>query len=258
MMSSTQRFIDYANRVVYYNIILKGTEHHSDDKKLRGTFIGNMSEGLINKVDLSVNEHTRICEAPNLNIQWIKEIETIDRRWKIELKNTASMMNEILKRLEREKPLHNTRDQSDRKNYRYHPYRRTYDDGHHDDRQEQPDCDRNHGNSYNSRHPNSGRMDRSNEYREFSNPSRDHTYQNSKRCPPLTQHERNLLNQRNSISTIKAITASVPEVSCIVKQSAQVPNSSAPGSGKFEHRTNLRYMEGEGVRHQISGTIVRS
>ena len=84
MMSSNQRFVDYANRVVYYNIILKGIEHHSDDKKLRETFIRNMSEGLINK-SLSVNEHTRIREAPNLNI-WIKEIETIDRRWKMELK----------------------------------------------------------------------------------------------------------------------------------------------------------------------------
>jgi len=60
-MKQQQRFVDYANQVIYHNIILKGTDHHSDDAKLRETFLHNMSEGLINKLEtLATDEHKRI------------------------------------------------------------------------------------------------------------------------------------------------------------------------------------------------------
>jgi len=146
-MLPNQRFIDYANRVVYYNIILKGTEHHSDDKKLRETFIHHMSEGLINKVDtLPVDERTRIHEIVSLNT-WMKEIENIDSTWKADLKSNAAMMNELLNRRQREEPRNNrTTDNyrndpcndkflpsfqpsrnEPRDENRYHPYRRDND-----------------------------------------------------------------------------------------------------------------------------------
>jgi hypothetical protein len=57
IMLPNQRFVDYANRVIYYNIILKGTANHSDDAKLQDTLSHNMSEGLVNKLDtLTVDE----------------------------------------------------------------------------------------------------------------------------------------------------------------------------------------------------------
>lgn len=130
MMSSTQRFIDYANRVVYYNIILKGTEHYSDHKKLRETFVDHMSEGLIDEVDaLSMGERSRIHAIADLN-DWMKEIENIDRTRKKELERTVNMIHDFLNQRMRDEPHPNNYasethrvDNSSRENGRYHPYR---------------------------------------------------------------------------------------------------------------------------------------
>jgi len=218
-MLPNQRFIDYANRVVYHNIILKGTEYHSDDKKLRETFVHHMSEGLINKVEtLAGDERTRIREIANLNI-WMKEIESIDSTWKAELKSNAQMMNELLNRRQREEPRHNahrneTRDdryhnpRNDSRDDRYHPYRpygrgndRDHDRGRNFDTREPSHGDRTdhayrpRDNGYNkTREPNtrnSGNYNRPNDnsYRNNDN------YGRPRRCPPLTENERTLLSE---------------------------------------------------------------
>ena len=133
VMLPNQRFVDYANCVIYYNIILKGTANHLDDAKLRDTLSHNMSEGLVNKLDtLTVDERTRINEIIGLNM-WVREIETVDRIWKTDIKNTANLMNEMMNRHNREEA-RNTAHQPDyhteprvrnenRDENRYHPYR---------------------------------------------------------------------------------------------------------------------------------------
>ena len=82
--------------MIYYNIILKGTTNHSDDTKLREALSNNMSEGLINKLDtLPMDERDRINDIIGLNM-WVREVETVDRIWKMDLQNQAKAMNEII------------------------------------------------------------------------------------------------------------------------------------------------------------------
>ena len=101
-MLPNQRFVDYVNHIIYYNIILKGTANHSDDVKLWDTLSHNMLEGLVNKLDtLAVDEKTRINEIVSLNM-WVREVETVDRIWKMDVKNTANLMNEMMNRCNRE------------------------------------------------------------------------------------------------------------------------------------------------------------
>jgi len=97
-MSPNERFIDFANCIVYYNIILKATDHHSDDVKLHETLTHQMSEGLTNKIEtLLTKERKHIRDIKNVNI-WMREVETVDRTWKAELKTTSEMMTELLNR----------------------------------------------------------------------------------------------------------------------------------------------------------------
>ena len=98
VMLPNQHFVDYVNRVIYYNIILKGTANHSNNVKLRDTLSHNMSEGLVNKLNtLAVDERTRINEIVSLNM-WVREVETVDHIWKVDVKNTANLMNEMMNR----------------------------------------------------------------------------------------------------------------------------------------------------------------
>ena len=152
-MLPNQRFVDYANRVIYYNIILKGTMNHSDDVKLRDTLSHNMSEGLVNKLDtLVVDKRTRINEIAGLNM-WVREVETVDRIWKVDIKNTANLMNEMMNRRNCEEA-RNTAHQLDyctdpptrnenRDENHYHPYR-----SHSDHDQNDRDHDQHHGHKY--------------------------------------------------------------------------------------------------------------
>jgi len=50
-MSVNKHFIDFANHIVYFNIILKATDHHSNNAKLRDTLTHQMSKGLTNKLE---------------------------------------------------------------------------------------------------------------------------------------------------------------------------------------------------------------
>ena len=95
-MNPDQRFIDYANCVVYYNIILKGMDQHSDDKQLHDTFTHHMSEGLITKIkSLPTEIHTRLDKIPTLNA-WMRAVERIDQTWKAELKHATGMIKDFL------------------------------------------------------------------------------------------------------------------------------------------------------------------
>jgi hypothetical protein len=106
-MLPSQRFVDYANRIIY-NIILKGTASHSDDAKLRDSLSHNMSEGLVNKLDtLAADERTRINDIVGLNM-WVREVETVNRIWKTDVKNTANLMNEVMNRRNREEAWNTT------------------------------------------------------------------------------------------------------------------------------------------------------
>jgi len=108
-MATNERFIEYTNQIIYYNIILKATDHHSNDAKLHETLTHQMSEGLTNKIEmLPANERNRICEIENINI-WMREVETIDRTWKAEVKTTTEMMTELLNKRNREENRSNTR-----------------------------------------------------------------------------------------------------------------------------------------------------
>ena len=230
VMLPNQRFVDYANRVIYYNIILKGTANHSDDAKLRDTLSHNMSEGLVNKLDtLTVDERTRINEIVGLNM-WVREIETVDRIWKTDIKNTANLMNEMMNRRNREEA-HNTAHQPDyhteprvrnenRDENRYHPYRsrsdradrdrndrdRDQDRGykyHDSDRNNQDrgykrarDNDRNWQDHTRTR-DNGYNRNKDNDQRTFNNRTNERNYDRPKRCPPLTQNERDLLHDHD-------------------------------------------------------------
>ena len=108
-MSANECFINWANKIVYYNIILKATDHHSDDTKLHETLTHQMSEGLVNKIKtLPADERNRIRDIKNINI-WMQEVETVDRTWKTEVKVTADMMNELLNKRSHEEACINTR-----------------------------------------------------------------------------------------------------------------------------------------------------
>jgi hypothetical protein len=226
-MLPNQRFVDYANRVIYYNIILKGTGNHSDDNKLRDTLSHNMSEGLVNKLDtLAVDERTRINDIVGLNM-WVREVETVDRIWKTDIKNTAILMNEMMNRRNREEarntarqPDHRTdpparnenreetryqanrsRPDENRDENRYHPYR-SHPDRDRNDR----DRDQDRGYKYrnNDREQDRGYTrtrdngyNRGNDQRTFNNRTNDKNYNRPKRCPPLTQNERDLLHEHD-------------------------------------------------------------
>ena len=135
-MSANECFINWANKIVYYNIILKATDHHSDDTKLHETLTHQMSEGLVNKIKtLPADERNRICDIKNINI-WMQEVETVDRTWKTEVKVTADMMNELLNKCSHEEACINTRNNEFKRTHnteqhmhgencdesRYHPY----------------------------------------------------------------------------------------------------------------------------------------
>jgi hypothetical protein len=210
-MKQQQRFVDYANQVIYYNIILKGTEHHSDDAKLCETFLHNMSEGLLNKHDtLPVDERKRIREIENLNI-WIREIETIDRTWKAELKTTADLMNEMLSQRIREEKRTNDRnpdtirDQNTRNEprdeNRFHPYRSNGRDRNDRDRERDrerynrdQEYDRGYSRPRDNRYTNRNREPK-NDGRTFGTNRNGNSGNRERRCPPLTQAERDLLNE---------------------------------------------------------------
>jgi len=220
-MKPNQHFVDYSNQVIYSNIILKGMEHHSNDAKLHETFLHNMSEGLINKHDtLPVDKHRRIQEIENLNI-WIREIETIDRTWKADLKMTADLMNQLLNQHTRDENRTNARntdtpnrDQNTRNEpwdeNRYHPYRSNgkYD---RNDREHEQDCERERGREQNNRdqeydrgynHPrDNGYTNRNREPRNdghtFGTNRNGNGGNRERRCPPLTQAERDLLNDHD-------------------------------------------------------------
>lgn len=195
-MKTTERFIDYANRIVYFNIILKGTDHHTDDNRLREIITHQMSDGLINKVEtLPADERKRIRDILNLN-SWMKEIETVDRTWKTELRSTANMMNEMLNRYQREetrirtsetnrKELRNEHPARNepRNDHRFHPYRPQdqndrYDRNHQYNRNDRYNPDHDHGRPYDNRHTNN--YDRDNRYNRPQdngyNRSRDNGY----------------------------------------------------------------------------------
>ena len=153
-MLPNQRFVDYTNHVIYYNIILKGTANHSDDAKLHDTLSHNMSEGLVNKLDtLTTDEHMRVNDIVSLNM-WVCEVETVDCIWKADVKNTANVMNEVMNRHNWEDTC-NTPCQPDHRNNNelpsrnenhdenhYHPYCSHSDRADHDrnDRERNQDC----------------------------------------------------------------------------------------------------------------------
>jgi len=229
-MTSNERFIDFANRVVYHNIILKATDHYSDDSKLRDTLTHQMSEGLTNKLEtLPTEERKRIRDIENINI-WMREVETIDRTWKAELKTTSEMMTDLLNRRTREEARNAPRTFEQQRTYyndqptraenrdegRYHPYRaRNTERGERGER----DADRNrprdhdqdrgyrrdydHDRNYNRPRDNGYNRPRETDTRNSGgraneNFARNDSYNNrQKRCPPLTQREREILNEHD-------------------------------------------------------------
>jgi len=229
-MSSNERFVDFANRIVYHNIILKATDHHSNDAKLRETLTHQMSEGLTNKLEtLPLEERNRIRDIDNLNI-WMREVETVDRTWKAEIRSTSEMMTDLLNRRNREetrsapRPNEYQRTQTNeqplraeqREDHRYHPYRTR-----NNDRVDRPerDQDRNrsrneergynrpreydHDRTFNRPRDNGYNRQRDNDSRNFAgrgNENYNHydSYNNrTRRCPPLTQMEREILEDHN-------------------------------------------------------------
>lgn len=55
-----------------------------------------MSEGLINKLDmLPMDERDRINDIIGLNM-WVQEVKMVDHIWKMDLQNTAKVMNKII------------------------------------------------------------------------------------------------------------------------------------------------------------------
>jgi hypothetical protein len=115
-MLPNQRFVDYANCVIYYNIILEGTANHSDDAKLCDTLSHNISEGLVNKLDtLATDEHMRISDIVGLNM-WVREVETVNCIWKADVKNTANLMKEVMNRCNQEEARNTAARQPDHHN----------------------------------------------------------------------------------------------------------------------------------------------
>ena len=179
-----------------------------------------MLEGLVNKLDtLATDERTRII---GLNM-WVREVETVDHIWKMDVKNTAILMNELMNRrnwedtqttmCQPERCGHNelpSRDKNRDENC-YHLYHSCSDH----------DCDQDHGYKHcNNDHNNQNHRylwtgdnnhngqdhpwmcdngyNRNNNQRTFNNRTNERNYDHPKRCPPLMQNECDLLHNHDS------------------------------------------------------------
>ena len=194
-----------------------------------------MSEGLINKLDmLPMDERDRINDIVGLNM-WVREVETVDHVWKMDLQNQAKVMNEIINHRIREQerntshqtdlryPESSTRNDSRNENRDencYHPYRARTDRDRNDHDRDQ-DCsykyrdndrdrndhdrgytrgrnndrDRGQDRGYARTCDNGYNRNQDSEQRTFNNRTNDRSDDNHKKCPALTQHERDLLNE---------------------------------------------------------------